>query len=130
MLLNHERLMRMYGQAKREGPHAVDKWVTIVTEFIGAQDRALRDARAGLVEAMAQASRDKAEIERLKQVCDCGVVCKVHPDWLTQDREIKQLRAALLAWYEACDEKERRWAMELTVPLKDSLRGAFAGEPK
>lgn len=30
---------------------------------------------------------------------------------------LMELRAALLAWYEASDDEERRWAMELTAPL-------------
>jgi len=40
------------------------------------------------------------------------------------EEEVERLRAALLAWYEASDDEERRWAMELTIPLKDSLRAA------
>lgn len=34
----------------------------------------------------------------------------------------ERIRQALLAWYEASDDEERRWAMELTAPLKDVLR--------
>lgn len=43
-------------------------------------------------------------------------------------RLIERMRQALLAWYEASDDEERKWAMELTAPLKDSLRKPITPE--
>lgn len=41
---------------------------------------------------------------------------------------ITQLEAALIAWYEACDDEERKWAMERTIPLVRDLPQRFSDE--
>jgi hypothetical protein len=119
MIVNHEKLMQLYAQAKKSG--TVETWVELASEFIGRQDIAMRDLRAGHREALAQAARDA---ERIKALAAELAEAKRHPSyapWAEMKYQRDALRAALeriaaLNWTTA--------ASVATTIAREALRGA------